>query len=65
MCWSDDPSTNHMSVESLPDRAETVIVGAGCVGCSAAYHLADRGREDVVVVDQGPLFDPDREKIIR
>ena len=41
----------------LPDRAETVIVGAGCVGCSAAYHLSERGREDIVVVDQGPLFE--------
>jgi dimethylglycine oxidase len=41
----------------LPERAGTVIVGAGCVGCSAAYHLAEQGREDVVVLDQGPLFE--------
>lgn len=47
-----------MSTESaLPERAETVVVGAGCVGCSAAYHLAERGREGIVVVDQGPLFE--------
>ncbi|WP_254537025.1 GcvT family protein [Halomarina litorea] len=42
---------------TLPSEAGTVIVGAGCVGCSAAYHLAERGREDIVVVDQGPLFE--------
>ncbi|EFW90172.1 sacrosine dehydrogenase/glycine cleavage T-protein [Haladaptatus paucihalophilus DX253] len=47
-----------MSTSSiLPDEAGTLIVGAGCVGCSAAYHLSELGREDVVVVDQGPLFE--------
>ena len=47
-----------MSTEStLPKSAGTVVVGAGCVGCSAAYHLAERGREDVVVLDRGPLFE--------
>ena len=40
-----------------PENAGTVVVGAGCVGCSAAYHLAEQGREDVVVVDRGPLFE--------
>ena len=44
-----------MSGESLPSTAETVIIGAGAVGCSVAYHLSELGAEDVVVVDQGPL----------
>src|SRR5207248_4620016 len=39
------------------DRAEVVIVGAGIVGTSAAYHLADLGLTDVLVLDQGPLFE--------
>jgi aminomethyltransferase len=43
------------SEDSLPSEAETVIIGAGIVGCNAAYRLADLGREDVVVIDQGPL----------
>ena len=43
--------------DALPESAGTVVVGAGCVGCSVAYHLAELGREDVVVVDQGPLFE--------
>ncbi|WP_318570816.1 FAD-dependent oxidoreductase [Salinigranum marinum] len=44
-----------MSQTQLPQQAETVIIGAGAVGCSVAYHLSELGAEDVVVVDQGPL----------
>ena len=40
----------------MRDRAHTVIVGAGIVGASAAYHLAELGQADVLVLDQGPLF---------
>jgi dimethylglycine oxidase len=41
----------------MRDRAETVVVGAGIVGTSAAFHLAELGVTDVLVVDQGPLFE--------
>ena len=41
----------------MRDRAQTVIVGAGIVGASAAYHLAELGVTDVLVLDQGPLFE--------
>ena len=41
----------------MRDRAQTVIVGAGIVGASAAYHLAEMGVTDVLVLDQGPLFE--------
>ena len=41
----------------MRDRARTVIVGAGIVGASAAYHLAELGDADVLVLDQGPLFE--------
>ncbi|MGO9832378.1 MAG: NAD(P)/FAD-dependent oxidoreductase [Myxococcaceae bacterium] len=34
-------------------RADVVIVGAGVVGCSVAYHLAQAGAGRVTVVDQG------------
>ncbi len=40
----------------MRERANLVIVGAGIVGCSAAYHLSRLGWRDIVVVDQGPLF---------
>jgi len=39
-----------------PDRARVVIIGAGIVGSSAAYHLTRLGWKDIVVLDQGPLF---------
>lgn len=38
-----------------PAQAGTVIIGAGIVGCSTAYELAERGYSDVVVVDQGAI----------
>jgi dimethylglycine oxidase len=41
----------------MQDRAQTVIVGAGIVGASAAYHLAELGQADVLVIDRGPLFE--------
>ena len=41
----------------MRDRAQTVIIGAGIVGASAAYHLAELGATDVLVIDQGPLFE--------
>jgi len=44
-----------MSTSELPSQAETVVIGAGAVGCSVAYHLSEAGAEDVAVIDQGPL----------
>jgi glycine cleavage system aminomethyltransferase T/glycine/D-amino acid oxidase-like deaminating enzyme len=41
----------------VKDRAQTIVVGAGIVGASAAYHLAELGQPDVLVLDQGPLFE--------
>lgn len=41
----------------MRDRAQVVVVGAGIVGTSAAYHLAELGVTDVLVLDQGPLFE--------
>ncbi len=41
----------------MQSQARLVIIGAGIVGCSVAYYLTRRGWRDIVVVDQGPLFD--------
>lgn len=40
----------------MKSQANLVIIGAGIVGASAAYHLTQLGWRDIVVVDQGPLF---------
>ena len=40
----------------MREHAQVVIIGAGIVGCSAAYHLTQQGLTDVVVLEQGPLF---------
>ncbi|HUN21697.1 MAG TPA: FAD-dependent oxidoreductase [Anaerolineales bacterium] len=41
---------------SLPSHARLVIVGSGIVGCATAFHLAQLGWKDIVVVDKGPLY---------
>jgi sarcosine oxidase, subunit beta len=40
---------------SLPDRAEVVIVGGGVMGASAAFHLAEAGVTDVVLLEADQL----------
>ena len=46
-----------MPDDMVPRHARTVVVGAGIVGCSVAYHLTELGWRDIVVVEQGPLFE--------
>ena len=36
----------------LPDRARFVVIGGGVGGTSIAYHLAQLGEQDVVLVDR-------------
>ncbi len=39
----------------VPDRARVVIIGGGVGGASIAYHLAQLGERDVVLVDRNEL----------
>src|SRR3954468_8281916 len=48
---TDSPST-------FPASARCVLVGAGIVGNSLAYHLASLGWRDIVLLDKGPLPNP-------
>ncbi|MEZ4866716.1 MAG: FAD-dependent oxidoreductase [Caldilineaceae bacterium] len=41
----------------MQTHARLVIVGAGIVGCSIAYHLTKLGWREIVVVDKGPLYE--------
>jgi glycine cleavage system aminomethyltransferase T/glycine/D-amino acid oxidase-like deaminating enzyme len=43
---------------SLPTSARAVVIGAGIVGNSVAYHLTRLGWSDVVLLDKGPLPNP-------
>ena len=41
----------------MKGQARIVIIGAGIVGCSTAFHLANLGWKDIVVIEQGPIFE--------
>ena len=43
---------------AVPARAKVVIIGAGIVGNSLAYHLARLGWRDIVLLDKGTLPNP-------
>jgi glycine cleavage system aminomethyltransferase T/glycine/D-amino acid oxidase-like deaminating enzyme len=45
-------------MSSLPTKAKAVVIGAGIVGNSVAYHLARLGWRDLVQIDKGPLPNP-------
>jgi 4-methylaminobutanoate oxidase (formaldehyde-forming) len=42
-------------VRTLPATAAVVVIGGGVGGASVAYHLAQRGQTDVVLVDRAEL----------
>ncbi|MFD1600430.1 GcvT family protein [Halobellus rarus] len=47
-----------MSRTDFPSTTGTVVIGAGIVGSSLVGELAERGREDILLIDKGPLSDP-------
>ena len=40
---------------ALPDRCEVVVVGGGVIGVSVAFHLAEAGIQDVVLLERKEL----------
>lgn len=45
-------------MSTLPAHANVVVIGAGIVGNSMAYHLARLGWKDIVLLDKGTLPNP-------
>lgn len=45
-------------MSELPQHTKVVVIGAGIVGNSMAYHLARLGWKDIVLLDKGPLPNP-------
>src|SRR2546423_10543380 len=45
-------------VSTLPTSARAVVIGAGTVGNSLVYHLAELGWTELVLLDKGPLPNP-------
>ena len=43
---------------TLPAHQHVVIIGAGIVGNSVAYHLTQLGETSVTLIDKGPLPNP-------
>lgn len=39
----------------MDERARVIVVGAGVIGCSVAFHLARMGETDVVVLEREPV----------
>jgi len=44
-----------MSEKALPEHARVVVIGGGIIGCSVAYHLAEMGCEEVVLLERDQL----------
>src|SRR6202453_623068 len=42
----------------LPPSQQVVIIGAGIVGNSIAYHLTRLGETEITLLDKGPLPNP-------
>ncbi|MGW0537370.1 NAD(P)/FAD-dependent oxidoreductase [Streptomyces sp. NPDC003032] len=55
MASSAPPPEPQSTFRTLPSTAEVVIVGGGVMGASIAFHLAEAGVRDIVVVERSTL----------
>lgn len=45
-------SSSHIN---LPKHARVVVIGGGIIGCSVAYHLADMGWTDILLLERDQI----------
>src|SRR5687768_11311066 len=53
-----DRAAGRRHMATLPDRAKVVVIGAGIVGNSMAWHLARLGWREIVLLEKGTLPSP-------
>ena len=53
--WTTWETTDSASGLTITVDTDAVIIGAGIVGASCAYHLAKEGWRDIVILDKGQL----------
>src|SRR5438477_8569048 len=58
MLWTYAHVQEGIAMSSLPAQARVVVIGAGIVGNSMAYHLARLGWKEIVLIDKGRLPNP-------
>jgi glycine cleavage system aminomethyltransferase T/glycine/D-amino acid oxidase-like deaminating enzyme len=51
----ESPAARSSASADLPSRARVVVIGGGVIGCSVAYHLAQMGCSDVVLLERDHL----------
>ena len=44
-----------VSVGSVPEQADAVVIGGGSIGCNTLYHLAKLGMKNVVLLERNRL----------
>jgi glycine/D-amino acid oxidase-like deaminating enzyme/glycine cleavage system aminomethyltransferase T len=52
---SSTPEAGGAAATSWPSHARVVVIGGGVVGASVAYHLAERGCADVVLLERSKI----------
>ena len=41
--------------KKIPNKTKVVVIGGGVVGCSVAYHLANFGWKDTILLERDQL----------
>lgn len=44
-----------ISKNELPQTAQVIVIGGGIIGCSVAYHLAEMGWKDVILLERDQI----------